>query len=165
MDHPAALLVSADGQRLMDESEQFDQVLDLVNQKPRKTCYALYDTPGLRRIWAETAHVPESSAARFYEGIPFDTPFETMEQIFAGDFRRKDIQKFDTLDQAAGSMRTPSAALKVTVEKYNRAVSDRYDPLMGKSAEHLTCQVKRWTFLPSDQSPVCGQHSGRSQGQ
>lgn len=87
MVHPAALLVSADGQRLMDESKQFDQVLDLVNQKPRKTCYALYDTPALRRIWAEKAHVPEGSAARFYEGIPFDTPFETREKVFAGDFR------------------------------------------------------------------------------
>ena len=149
LQHPAALLIAADGQRLMDESERFDEVLDLVNQKPRKTCYALYDTPGMHRIWDDTNHPPrdlKNNAIRFYDGINFDTPFESMEKDFAIDFKRKDVQKFDTLDQVAAAVGASLEVLKATVEEYNRAVSDGYDPLMGKSAEYLTCQVKDGPF-------------------
>ncbi len=148
MENPQGLLLRKDGRRLMNEAVGFRDILDPVNAAPGKVAYCMYDAEGFQAVWAETSDKAclGEGAQKFAGRINFDVPFEDLETVYAADFKKGNIYKAESLEDAAAFMGADPALLRATVEEYNEAVDSGMDTLFQKDARYLTHGVRRAPF-------------------
>lgn len=120
------MFVNADGQRFIDESVEYSVLSSVVNDLPRRECYALFD---------EDARLGSRVSA--YRPAPSWTADRLQQSAADGT-----LFCAPTLEGLAGLLDMPPSALVATVERYNHDVRKGFDQGFFKAEDMLRLVAK-----------------------
>lgn len=136
----SAILVNAEGNRVVNEKASNRTILETELQEPDQTLYLLMDeeTFSVWRTKLGEAGISEEDIDGYLANNGATTP------VFAHG---------DTLAEAAEAAGIDAEALKATVEKYNGFVQAGEDTDFGRSAEYMTMEIGDGPYYIVEQKP------------
>lgn len=123
------ILVNRDGQRFMDEATSYGVMAGLVDAQPDSVAYGIIDAANFRKPAVDHRFAKAISDGLMTTQWTADVMQEALERgvLVAGD----------TLEELAGKLGMPPAALKATVAIHNQAVESGKDGQFFKNPDYL----------------------------
>jgi fumarate reductase flavoprotein subunit len=137
-DHPATLLVNPRGKRLMDESIGLAGGAARIKGSPGEAAWGIYTQKNIDDIMQ--VYLNDPSLNDVYDCYAY---YQEDLDREAG-YKKPPVYKADTIEELAAKLNIDPAALKMTVEDYNRFCRKGNDEEFGKSVEFL---------VPREQGP------------
>ena len=131
---PNTIWINKKGERFIDEScglRHFESVNALLRQ-PDKLCFSIFDS-GIKQYLVENG-LSSGRGATYRELRVKPTAWLDDLQLEVKNGRTKIA---DSLDEMANWMGVNSKSLKATIEDYNTACENNYDPIYGKDRVYL----------------------------
>ncbi len=132
------LKVNADGERFINESGTYENILHSDQYQKGHCHYTLFDSNWKKYVAQFKMHGC-SRLVPFENGADPNIPYQVYEKKYLQECLQKGfVKQADTIEDLARQLGLPPEALKATVTRYNKLVADKNDVDFGKEPYRLT---------------------------